>query len=110
MAHLSVTCFECGLCGELNHSGQDFDDPEGKCKYHLRPLECPALRAPLIGAVHILDLMEWDVVLANEDAVGRPLEPRPSEGAIILKPGVTESPHIIKRGAVEGRATDHKLG
>jgi hypothetical protein len=100
MVHLSVTCSECGLRGELNHSRQEFDDPEGRCKYNLRPLECPALHAPLIGAVHILDLMEWDVVLANEDAVSRPREPRPTERAIILKPGVTEAPPAIKRNAV----------
>jgi hypothetical protein len=100
MVHLSVTCSECGLRGELNHNRQELDDPEGKCKHHLRPLECPALHAPLIGAIHILDLMEWDVVLANEDAVGRPLQPRPTEKAIILKPDVTEWPQAIKRDAV----------
>jgi hypothetical protein len=84
MACLSVTCPDCGLLGELDASKQELEDPYGKCKFQLRPSECPALRVPLIGAVHILDLMEWDAVLDNEETV-RPLEQLPSEKAIIVK-------------------------
>jgi hypothetical protein len=105
MTCLSVTCPDCGLLGELDASRQELEDPGGKCKFQLRPSECPALRVPLIGAVHILDLMEWDAELDNEETI-QPLERLSSEKAIIVRPA--EPSRISKRNGVAGGAADHK--
>ncbi len=67
MAQLIITCPECGLRGKLSEIEQELDDPAGECKHHLIPAKCPALRVPLIGATRLLDLLEWDMVLADED-------------------------------------------
>ena len=69
MAQLFVTCPECGLRGEVAHSDAELDDPAGKCKHHLKPATCPALRQPLVAANRILDLMEWESILADEVTV-----------------------------------------
>jgi hypothetical protein len=69
MAELFVTCPECGLRGELAHSGREFADPPGKCKHLLNPAKCPSLRIPLIGARHLLDMFEWDAFLAADEEI-----------------------------------------
>ena len=66
MPKLFVTCPECDFCGELAHSDQEFDDPSGKCKYLLNPAECPSLHVPLVAARRMLDLLQWDSLLAAE--------------------------------------------
>ena len=69
MAQLFVICPECGLRGEVAHSDEELDDPAGKCQHHLKPAKCPALRQPLVAANRILELMEWDSILADEVTV-----------------------------------------
>ena len=73
MAQLLVTCPECGLCREIKDREQGLDDPDGECKHHIKPAQCPALRAPLIAASRMLDLLEWETLLADES-----LQPSPS--------------------------------
>jgi hypothetical protein len=69
MAQLIVTCPECGLRGEVAQIDEEFDDPGGKCKHHLQPAKCAALRQPLLAANRMLDLMKWDSILADDVAV-----------------------------------------
>jgi hypothetical protein len=73
MAHIFVTCPECGIRGELTHSDQEFDGPKDDCKHHVNPAKCPSLRGPLIAASRMLDLLEWEVIMADEV-----LQPSPS--------------------------------
>ena len=75
MAQLFVICPECGLRGEVAHDDEPFEDPASKCKHHLNPTECPALRQPLIAANLILDLMQWDSILADDVTVHDLLTP-----------------------------------
>ena len=86
MAQLLVTCPECGLRGELAHSGQEFNNPAGKCKHVLTPARCPSLRIPLLGARRVLEQLEWDAFLAADgeiripaDFVQTPTGPDPDE-------------------------------
>jgi hypothetical protein len=72
MAELCVTCPECGLRGELAHSGQDFSDPAGSCKHFLNPATCPSLRIPLICARRLLENLEWDAFLATGEEIRIP--------------------------------------
>ena len=86
MAQLLVTCPECGVRGELAHSGQEFNNPAGKCKHVLPPARCPSLRIPLLGARRVLEHLEWDAFLAADgeiripaDFVQTPTGPDPDE-------------------------------
>jgi hypothetical protein len=38
MAHLSLTCSECGSCGKLIHSRQDFDEQRTGCSLEISKL------------------------------------------------------------------------
>ena len=66
MAQIFVTCPECGLRVELAHSDSEFDDPEGECKHHVNPAKCRSIRGPLIAASRMLDLLEWEAIVADE--------------------------------------------
>jgi hypothetical protein len=81
MAELFVTCPECGLREELAHGHQEFDDPRGKCSHRLNPAKCPALRVPLIAARRMLDFLEWDAILASDEAI--PSSPSFVEASIV---------------------------
>src|SRR5262245_29561803 len=95
MAELFVTCPECGLREKLAHGHQEFDDPRGKCSHRLNPAKCPALRVPLIAARRMLDVMEWDAILASDEEI--PTSPSFVEATI-----VPEMPEPIRPSASSG--------
>jgi hypothetical protein len=90
MSCVSVMCLECGLRGELSYGMQQFDDPRGQCNHRLEPPACPALKASLIGASRILELMAWDQFMLREESPMRVSEPLQTEGAIVFDPDKPE--------------------
>jgi hypothetical protein len=109
MSCVSVMCLECGLHGQLSYGIQQFDDPRGQCIHRLKPAACPALKASLIGASRILDLMAWDQFMLNEESPIRVSEPLQTDGAIVLSPDKTEPPPRLEESPVHEGSPVYKV-